>query len=195
MSLVMNDSIAAISSPSSFPNELNPEEAKMPLIDVIYPSDALSPRAQKELSETLWSKALRWEGIDDNGSGASVAWVYLDGRPRHSISVGGHDLRQNVYRINVRVMAGFMDQERIDGMARDLTQAILAADGTAGNGSGPRVFCIIEEIPSGTWSIDGATWTTVFTAKTLGIDPLRIEAMERAIKDHPRIEVPLRQRS
>ena len=89
-------------------------------------------------------------------------------------------------------MAGFMDQERIDGMARDLTQAILAADGTAGNGSGPRVFCIIEEIPSGTWSIDGTTWSTVFTAKTLGVDPLRIEAMERAIKNHPRIEVRLK---
>jgi hypothetical protein len=54
----------------------------MPLIDVIYPSDALSPVAQKELSETLWSKALRWKGIDDNESAASVAWVYLDGRPR-----------------------------------------------------------------------------------------------------------------
>jgi phenylpyruvate tautomerase PptA (4-oxalocrotonate tautomerase family) len=157
------------------------EAAKMPLIDVIYPSDALSSEAQKELSQTLWSKALRWEGIDDNERAASVAWVYLDGRPRHSISVGGHDLSQNVYRINVRVMAGFMDQERIDGMARDLTQAILAADGTAGNGSEPRVFCIIEEIPSGTWSIDGATWTTV-----------RIEAMERAIKNHPRIEARLK---
>ena len=94
----------------------------MPLIDVIYPLDALSLEAQRRLSQTLWSKALRWEGIDDNETAASVAWVYLDGRPRHSISVGGHDLSQNVYRINVRVMAGFMDQERIDGMARDLTQ-------------------------------------------------------------------------
>jgi hypothetical protein len=164
----------------------------MPLIDVIYPIDALSPEAQKQLSETLWSKALHWEGIEANESAASVAWVYLDERPRNSISVGGHDLSQNVYRINVRVMAGFMDQERIDGMARDLTQATLAADGTTGNASGPRVFCIIEEIPSGTWSIDSTTWTTVFTAKTVGIDSQRIDAMQRAIAEHPRVEVPFK---
>jgi hypothetical protein len=53
------------------------------------------------------------------------------------------------------------------------------------------VFCIVEEIPSGTWSIDGKTWTTVFTAKTLGLDEQRIKAIERAVADHPRIEVPL----
>jgi hypothetical protein len=163
----------------------------MPLIDVIYPADALSPEAQQQLSETLWSKALVWEGIEANENSASIAWIYLDGRPRHLISVGGHGLTQNVYRINVRVMAGFMDQERVDGMARDLTEAILAADGTTGDGSGARVFCIVEEIPSGTWSIDGKTWTSVFTAKTLGLDEQRIKAIERAVADHPRIEVPL----
>ena len=57
------------------------EGAKMPLIDVIYRSDALNPKAQKELSQMLWSKALRWERIDDNERAASVAWVYLDERP------------------------------------------------------------------------------------------------------------------
>jgi phenylpyruvate tautomerase PptA (4-oxalocrotonate tautomerase family) len=165
----------------------------MPLIDVIYPADALSPKARQHLSETLWSKSLRWEGIEANETAASIAWVYLDERPRDHISVGGHGLTQNVYRINVRVMAGFMDQERIDGMARDLTEAILGADGTNGNGREPRVFCIIDEIPSGTWSIDGKTWTTVFTAKTLGLGELWIKAMERAVREHPRIEVPLKQ--
>ena len=154
-----------------------------------------SPKAQKQLSETPWSKALHWEGIEANETAASVAWVYLDERPRHHISVGGHGLTQNTYRIHVRVMAGFMDQERVDGMARDLTEAILAADGTAGDDRGPRVFCIIEEVPSGTWSIDGRTWSTVFTAKTLGLDEPRITAMERAVADHPRIEVPLRPRA
>ena len=168
------------------------KEANMPLIDVICPADALSRSAKQKLTETLWAKALQWEGIEVNESTGSVAWVYLDERPKHQIGVGGHALTQNIYRINVRVMAGFMDQERIDGMARDLTDAIVAADGTAGDGSGARVFCIVEEIPSGTWSIDGKTWTTVFTAKALGLDDRRIEAMERAIADRPRIDVPLK---
>ena len=161
----------------------------MPLIDITYPKGALSADAVKTLEATLWSTALRWEGIEATASNATVAWVYLDERPRHSVSVGGHALTQNIYRINVRVMAGFMDQKRIDGMARELTDAVLAADGTPGDGSGARVFCIFEEIPSGCWNIDGITWTTVFTARQLGLAPARVVAMERAIAEHPRIDV------
>ena len=85
----------------------------MPLIDVIYPADALSRSAKQKLTETLWSKALHWEGIEVNGSTRTIAWVYLDERPRDHIGVGGRGLTQNIYRINVRVMAGFMDQGRI----------------------------------------------------------------------------------
>lgn len=105
------------------------------------------------------------------------------------MSAGGKPITQNIYRINVRVMVGFMDQVRIDGMARELTDAVLEADGSNGDASGPRVFCIIEEIPSGTWSIDGSTWTTVFTARQLEIDKTRIAAMERALAERPRIDV------
>jgi hypothetical protein len=79
-------------------------------------------------------------------------------------------MTQNIDWINVRVMAGFMDQERVDEMSRELTEAVLAADGGPGDGTGPRVFCIIEEIPSGAWSIDGKTWTVPFTAKILGLE-------------------------
>jgi hypothetical protein len=54
----------------------------MPLMDVVYPAGALNPKALEQLSETLWSKALHWEGIEANESAASVAWVYFDERPR-----------------------------------------------------------------------------------------------------------------
>jgi phenylpyruvate tautomerase PptA (4-oxalocrotonate tautomerase family) len=159
-------------------------------MDVIFAKDSLSATAQETLSARLWSIALRWEGIEINETSASVAWVYLDERPKNHISVAGKTPGQNLYRINVRVMAGFMDQTRIDNLARELTDAILEVDGTKGDGSGPRVFCIIEEIPNGTWSIDGETWTTVFTARTLGLDAERIARMEQAIASRPRIDVP-----
>jgi phenylpyruvate tautomerase PptA (4-oxalocrotonate tautomerase family) len=149
----------------------------------------LKPEALKEVESRLWAIALRWEAIEATATAASVAWVYMDERPRQRISVGGKPLTQNIYRINLRLMAGFIDQARIDGVAAELTQVLLEADGTAGDGS-PRVFCIVEEIPNGTWSIDGKTWTTVFTAETLGVDQKRIDAMKRAIAERPRIEVP-----
>ncbi|CAB3782333.1 hypothetical protein LMG28614_01419 [Paraburkholderia ultramafica] len=162
----------------------------MPLMDVTFAQGSLNTDAQSRLSAKLWSVALRWEGIEINETSASVAWVYLDERPQHHITVAGKSPRQNIYRVNVRVMAGFMDQQRIDSLARELTDSILEVDATMGDGSGPRVFCIIEEIPSGTWSIDGQTWTTAFTARTLRLDSERVDAMEKAVAARPRIDVP-----
>jgi hypothetical protein len=118
----------------------------MPLIDVIFAEGSLSPEAQRQLLDTMWSSGLRWEAIEANEVSASIAWAYLDERPRRHIGVGQRLMTQNIYRINVRVMAGVMDQERVDGMSRELTGAVLAADGGPGDGTGPRVFCIIEEI-------------------------------------------------
>ncbi|QBR01387.1 hypothetical protein [Paraburkholderia pallida] len=162
----------------------------MPLIDFTFAEGSLSPDAQSRLADKMWSTALRWEGIEVNATTGSVAWVYFDERPRRHITVAGRVPGQNIYRLNVRVMTGFMDQARIDNLTRELTASVLEADGSEGDGSGPRVFCIVEEIPSGTWSIDGKTWTTVFTAQTLGLDSARIAAMEKAVASRPRIDVP-----
>jgi phenylpyruvate tautomerase PptA (4-oxalocrotonate tautomerase family) len=163
----------------------------MPLIDLIYPEGALDAPAQEQLLTGLWTTALRWEAIEATETAGSVAWVYLDERPAHHVSVGGRPPTQVVYRINVYVMAGFMDQRRIDGMVRELTDLVLKADGTDGDDSGPRVFCIVDEVPSGTWAVDGAVWTSPFAARTLGTDDARAAAMERAIAGRPRLDVPL----
>jgi phenylpyruvate tautomerase PptA (4-oxalocrotonate tautomerase family) len=162
----------------------------MPMIDVIFSEGSLDERAKLKLNTTLWETALRWEGIEATEGAASVAWVFLDERPTGRISVGGKPPGQNIYRINVRVMVGFMDQERIDGMVAELTKAVLAADGRAGDGN-PRVFCIVEEIPSGTWGIDGKVWTTVFTAQTLGLDERRVQRMKTVVAERPRLDVKL----
>ena len=94
----------------------------MPLVEVIHPEGAFTPEAKSKLLATLSSTCLRWEGIAINDVSQSIAWVYLDERPRNSISAGGHPLDQNVYLVNVRVMVGFMDYARIEGMVADVTQ-------------------------------------------------------------------------
>ena len=166
----------------------------MPLMDVIYPEGALTAEAREELLQTLWHTCLQWEGVPETPATASIAWVYLDERPRAAISVGGESLTQSVYRVHVRVMSGFMEQTRVDGMVRDVTDAIVKADGTDGDGSGrPRVYCIVEEVPSGTWGVDGTVWHSVPTAQLIGADPARVAAMRAAIATRPRIEVPLEQ--
>lgn len=60
----------------------------MPLIDVIFANGSLNPEAQRQLFNTMWSSALRWGGDRANEVSASIAWAYLDERPRHHIRVG-----------------------------------------------------------------------------------------------------------
>jgi phenylpyruvate tautomerase PptA (4-oxalocrotonate tautomerase family) len=162
----------------------------MPLVEVIHPEGAFSADAKEMLLQNLSATCLRWEGVEVNDTTQSVAWVYLDERPRESMSAGGRPLTQNIYRVDVSVMAGFMDYERIDGMVKEITEAILKADGTDGAG-GPRVFVIINEVPSGTWGVDGRVWPTVFTAETVGVDPERVKRMDAAIESRPRLDVTL----
>jgi phenylpyruvate tautomerase PptA (4-oxalocrotonate tautomerase family) len=162
----------------------------MPLVEVIHPEGSFAPAARRDLLSKLSSICLRWEGIEITDSSQSIAWVYLDERPADSIAAGGKPLSQNVYLVNVRVMVGFMDYERIEGMAAELTQAILEADGTEGTGD-PRVFVIVDEVPSGTWAVDGKVWPSVFTAQTLHLDGERVTHMDDAIRSRPRLDVPL----
>jgi phenylpyruvate tautomerase PptA (4-oxalocrotonate tautomerase family) len=162
----------------------------MPLVEVIHPEGSLNAAARKDLLGKLSSICLRWEGIEITDSSQSIAWVYLDERPADSITAGGKPLSQNTYLVNVRVMVGFMDYERIEGMAAEVTQAILEADGTKGTGD-PRVFVIVEEVPSGTWAVDGKVWPTVFTAETLDLEAERVARMDEAVWSEPRLDVPL----
>src|SRR6201987_4710582 len=155
---------------------------------VIFAKGSLDEAAKAQLNATLWEIALRWEGTEATEEAASVAWVFLDERPEGHVSVGGKPPGQSIYRLNVRGMVGFMDQERIDSMVAELTKAVLAADGKVGD-SNPRVFCIVEEIPSGTWGIDGKVWTTVFMAQTLGLDKGRVERMRAVVAERPRLDV------
>jgi phenylpyruvate tautomerase PptA (4-oxalocrotonate tautomerase family) len=162
----------------------------MPLVDIIHPQGAFTAPAKKKLLETLSASCLRWEGIEVTDAAQSVAWVFLDERPLDSISAGGKPLTQNIYRAHVSVMVGFMDYERIEGMVQEITRAILEADGTDGDGS-PRVFVILNEVPSGVWGVEGKVWPTVFTAETLGLDAERVKRMAAAVQSRQRLDVPL----
>jgi phenylpyruvate tautomerase PptA (4-oxalocrotonate tautomerase family) len=162
----------------------------MPMVDLYYPSGSLTQDAKDKLLAGLSATCLKWEGIDINDGSQSVAWVYLHEIPRENIAAGGKPLAQAVYRVHVNVMVGFIDYERIEGMAEEVTRAVVEADGTAGTGEG-RVFVIVNEVPSGTWAVDGKVWPVVFTAETLGLDPERVKRMAAAIESRPRLDVPL----
>jgi phenylpyruvate tautomerase PptA (4-oxalocrotonate tautomerase family) len=165
----------------------------MPMVDLTYREGALTEEAKTELHQTLWRRCLRWEGIPDTPATAAIAWVYLDERPPTHISVAGEPPAQPVYRAHVRVMQGFMEQSRVDGMIREITEAILAADGRGPGipGGAPRVFCLVEEVPSGTWGVDGVAWHSATAAELIGADPERVQKISEAVARQPRIDVPV----
>ncbi|MDT7680155.1 MAG: hypothetical protein QOG57_465 [Pseudonocardiales bacterium] len=162
----------------------------MPMIDLTYPAGAMSESAKTELLQTLWRTCLRWEALPESPATASIAWVYLDERPPAHISVGGAEPARPVYRAQVSVMAGFMEQSRIDGLVREVTDAILKADGGGSDGATPRVFCLVAEIPSGTWGVDGAAWHSATAAELVGLAPERVQGIAEAVASRPRVDVP-----
>jgi phenylpyruvate tautomerase PptA (4-oxalocrotonate tautomerase family) len=162
----------------------------MPMIDLVYPAGALTESAKSELLRTLWRTCLRWEALPETPATASIAWVYLDERPPAHISVGGVQPARPVYRAHVSVMEGFMEQTRIDGLVREVTDAILKADGGGSDGATPRVFCLLAEIPSGTWGVDGAAWHSATAAELVGLDAERVQGIADAVASRPRVDVP-----
>ena len=70
------------------------------------------------------------------------------------------------------------------------TAESMTTDGTAGTGEA-RVYVIVNEVPSGTWGVDGKVWPTVFTAEAISIDPERVKRMAAAIESRPRLDVPI----
>ena len=162
----------------------------MPMIDLIYPAGALSEPAKGELLHTLWRTCLRWEALPESPATASIAWVYLDERPPAHMTVGGVQPGRPVYRAQVYVMAGFMEQSRIDGLVREVTDAILKADGGGTDGAAPRVFCLVSEIPSGTWAVDGVAWHSATAAELVGLAPERVRGIAEAVASRPRVDVP-----
>jgi hypothetical protein len=162
----------------------------MPMIDLIYPAGALSEPAKGELLQTLWRTCLRWEALPESPATASIAWVYLDERPSAHMTVGGVQPARPVYRAHVYVMAGFMEQSRIDGLVREVTDAILKADGGGTDGATPRVFCLVSEIPSGTWAVDGVAWHSATAAELVGLAPERVQGIADAVASRPRVDVP-----
>jgi hypothetical protein len=162
------------------------------MVDLIYPQGALGEATKSELMANLWRLCLRWEALPETPATASIAWAYLDERPAPHISVAGHAPERPVYRAHVRVMQGFMDQARIDGMIAEFTEAILKADGGGLNDASgpPRVFCLVEEVPSGTWGVDGLAWHSAKAAELVGLPADRVQGIEAAVAARPRIDGP-----
>ena len=126
----------------------------MPMLDAYIPAGALSQQAEQQLMSDLTDLLLRHEGADPNDPRArGLAWVFLH-RPV-DIYVAGAKATEPRYRIVASVPEGQFDDERRAAMVREVTDAVLRAEGGAHPSDSNRVWVFPTEVPDGTWGGGG----------------------------------------
>ena len=126
----------------------------MPKLDAYIPEGALPPDSERTLMTQLTDILLEEEGADPgNRFARSIGWVTLH-RPALQL-VGGEIPKRPRYQIEVRVPEGQLTRERRESMVRRVTKAVLAAEGSDGDGDASRVWVFAGEIPEGTWGGNG----------------------------------------
>lgn len=125
----------------------------MPMIDVTIPEGALSPEAEARLMKELTDILITHEGFDPASKVAqSVSVVFLH-RPA-AVFVGGERSVPR-YRIIPTVPEGQYTDASRKALVKDVTEAVVRADGGRFEDVAPRVWVFPSEIPDGQWGSRG----------------------------------------
>jgi phenylpyruvate tautomerase PptA (4-oxalocrotonate tautomerase family) len=144
----------------------------MPMLDAYIPEGALTPQSERDLLAKLTDLLIVNEGADPtNPQVRSIAWVFLH-RPRE-VYVAGAPADAPRYRFVASVPEGQYDSERREAMVRDITEAVLDAEGGAHGRDSSRVWVFTPEVPDGTWGALGRVVTLADIASFATGDPER----------------------
>ena len=121
----------------------------MPMLDAHIPDGALEPEAERKLLAKLTDLLLRHEGADpDNEAVRSIAWAFVH---RPEIYVAGSPAEEPRYRFVCQVPEGQYDAERREAVTREMTEAVVEAEGGKWPHAEARVWVFTYEVPDGTW--------------------------------------------
>jgi phenylpyruvate tautomerase PptA (4-oxalocrotonate tautomerase family) len=130
----------------------------MPMIDVTLQEGALTDEARDQLVRDLTTALIKHEGAPDNDYVRSVTWCFVDERPARAIAVGGDLDAAPVYRVTMTIpegtpgLHGPLNEGRRLALVRDVTERVLAAEGTEPTKAEQRrVWVHIRELPDGFW--------------------------------------------
>lgn len=122
----------------------------MPMIDVTIPEGALKPDAEARLMKELGDILIGHEGFDPaNKTAQSVTVVFLH-RPA-AVYVGGERAPSPRYRIVPTVPEGQYTEASRKALVKDVTDAVVRADGGKYEDVAPAVWVFPSEIPDGQW--------------------------------------------
>ncbi len=126
----------------------------MPMIDVTIPEGALKPDAERRLLKELGDILIRHEGFaPDNKIAQSVTVLFLH-RPA-AIYVAGARSDMPRYRVVPSVPEGQYTDASRRALVKDVTDAVVRADGGKFDDVAPRVWVFPTEIPDGEWGSRG----------------------------------------
>jgi phenylpyruvate tautomerase PptA (4-oxalocrotonate tautomerase family) len=126
----------------------------MPMIDVTIPEGALKPEAEERLLKELTEILITAEGFErTNKLALSVTYTFVH-RPA-AVYVGGVRSPSPIYRVVPTVPEGQYTQASRETLVKEVTQAVVRAEGGKFEDVAPRVWVFPTEIPDGQWGSRG----------------------------------------
>jgi phenylpyruvate tautomerase PptA (4-oxalocrotonate tautomerase family) len=129
----------------------------MPMIDALWPEDALTPEAEARLVKELTDILIKAEGYDPANPIAQRVTVFHLHRPA-AIYIGGERTNTIRYRIIPSAPEGQYTDESRRSLVRNVTEAVARAENRPFDDVAPRVWVFPTEIPDGAWGTRGAIW-------------------------------------
>ncbi|MGY3583318.1 phenylpyruvate tautomerase PptA (4-oxalocrotonate tautomerase family) [Bradyrhizobium sp. USDA 4341] len=126
----------------------------MPMIDVTIPEGALKPAAEARLIKELGDILIGHEGFDPANKVAQGVTVVFLHRPA-AVYVAGEPSPSPRYRIVPTVPEGQYTEVSRAALVKDVTAAVVRADGGSYEDVAPQVWVFPTEIPDGQWGSRG----------------------------------------
>jgi phenylpyruvate tautomerase PptA (4-oxalocrotonate tautomerase family) len=130
----------------------------MPMIDALWPENALTPKAETQLVKELTDILIKAEGYDPENPIAQAVTVLHLHRPA-AIFVAGERYEKARYRIIPSAPEGQYTDETRKALVKAVTEAVARAENQPFDDVASRVWVFPTEIPDGTWGSRGAIWT------------------------------------
>jgi phenylpyruvate tautomerase PptA (4-oxalocrotonate tautomerase family) len=147
----------------------------MPIMQVLYPEDALDAAAKADLAKRLTDVLVTMEGGANTWGGRAFAWVMFTAVKSEDWWVGGRQDDQFVmppgrFLVHVTIPEGYMNAQHKTEVHVAVNEAIMAMRGHADvPNAGGSVLVVIDEVPEGNWGCAGETISLASIASSVGL--------------------------
>ena len=129
----------------------------MPMIDALWPENALTSESEARLVKELTDILIKAEGYDPSNPIAQNVTVFHLHRPA-AVFVGGERSKEVRYRIIPSAPEGQYTDESRSALVKAVTEAVARAENRPFEEVASRVWVFPTEIPDGTWGSRGAIY-------------------------------------